>query len=150
MEAEKESVLAYARDAKAPNTKHAYQSDWDAFAAYCAARNQVSLPAPADVVALYLRHAAEKQRLKMSTVARRIAAITEKHRANGFVSPSDEWVVRNTLRRLRRELGTPAQGKAPLLTTDLQKIMQLIPATLTGSRDGGGAIARICRSHAPQ
>lgn len=64
------------------------------------------------MVALYLRHAAEKQRLKMSTVARRIAAITEKHRANGFVLPSDEWVVRNTLRRLRRELGTPAQGKA--------------------------------------
>jgi len=135
MEAEKESVLAYARDAKAPNTKRAYQSDWNAFAAFCAARNQVSLPAPADVVALYLRHAAEKQRLKISTVTRRIAAISEKHRSNGFVSPSDEWVVRNTLRRLRRELGTPAQGKAPLLTTDLQKIMQLIPATLTGARD---------------
>ncbi len=135
MDAEMESVLAYARDAKAPNTKRAYQSDWNAFAAFCTARNQVSLPAPADVVALYLRHAAEKQRLKMSTVTRRIAAITEKHRSNGFVSPSDEWVVRNTLRRLRRELGTPAQGKAPLLTTDLQKVMQLIPATLTGSRD---------------
>ena len=61
-------------------------------------------------------------------MARRIAAIAEKHRANGFVSPSDDWVVRNTLRRLRRELGSPAQGKAPLLTSDLQKIVQLDPA----------------------
>ena len=66
---------------------------------------------------------------------RRIAAITEKHRENGFASPSDEWVVRNTLRRFRRELGRPTQGKASLLTADLQKSMQLIPATLTGSRD---------------
>jgi hypothetical protein len=49
MDAEKESVLAYARDAKVPNTKRAYQSDWDAFAAFCAAQTHVSLPAPADV-----------------------------------------------------------------------------------------------------
>jgi len=108
----KRNQFSRARDAKAPDTKRAYQSDWNAFAAFGSARNHVSLPAPADVVALYLPHAAEKQRLKMSTVTRRIAAITEKHRANGFVSPSDEWVVRNTLRRLRRELGAPAHGKA--------------------------------------
>ena len=87
MDAEKESVLAYARDAKAPNTKRAYQSDWNAFAAFCAARNHVSLPAPADVVALYLRHAAEKQRLKMSTVASRIAARPPCASTSIFTSP---------------------------------------------------------------
>lgn len=135
MHQEKEEVLAFAREAKAPNTKRAYQADWNDFAAFCRSRNNVSLPADPDVVALYLRHEAEKVKLKMTTVARRIAAITEKHRENGFVSPADQWVVRNTLKRLRRELGSPARGKAPLLTADLQKIVQIIPSTRAGTRD---------------
>jgi hypothetical protein len=44
--------------------------------------------------------------------SRRNPLLNSRRHANGFVLPSDEWVVRNTLRRLRRELGTPAQGKA--------------------------------------
>lgn len=135
MDAQADSVFSFAREAKAPNTKRAYESDWQAFSDFCISRNHSPLPSSGDVVAQYLRHAAEKQRLKLSTVTRRIAAITEKHRANGHPSPADEWIVRNTLRRLRRELGTPARGKAPLLTADVQRIMQSIPATLTGARD---------------
>ena len=74
MDQEKEEVLAFAREAKAPNTKRAYQADWNDFAAFCRSRNNVSLPADPDVVAMYLRHEAEKVKLKMTTVARRIAA----------------------------------------------------------------------------
>jgi hypothetical protein len=70
--------------------------------------NNCSLPAEPDLVALYLRHAAEKMKLNMTFVVRRIAAIAEKHRENGFVSPADQSVVRNTLKRLRRELVAPA------------------------------------------
>ena len=103
--------------------------------AFCVARGKSTLPADPDVVAMYLRHTAEKRRLKMTTVARRIAAIAEKHQEIGLVSPADQWVVRNTLKRLRRELGAPARGKSPLLTGDLQRIVQVIPSTLAGARD---------------
>ncbi len=150
MDAKPQSVFSYASQAKARNTMRAYQSDWQAFSEFCFSRNQPALPSSADVVALYLRHAAEKQQLKISTVTRRIAAITEKHRESGFPSPADDWVVRNTLRRLRRERGTPPQGKAPSLTTDVQRIVQLIPPTFTGARDKallllGFAGARACK-----
>ena len=44
MDAELESVFSFAREAKAPNTKRAYQSDWQAFSEFCVSRNQTALP----------------------------------------------------------------------------------------------------------
>ena len=130
-----EDAQSYAKQGKAPNTRKAYLSDWKDFEMFCAKRKKVALPANADDVALYLRNLAQRQKLKITTVARRIAAITEKHEAEGHKTPCEEWVVRNTLRRLRREYGKPAKGKAPLLTADIQKMLVLVPDTLSGARD---------------
>lgn len=132
---ELEDTHAYARQAKAANTRRAYQADWNDFEAYLTKRNRCALPATPDDAALYLRYLVQRRGLKLSTVARRLAAIAERHEANGHPSPSDKWVVRNTLRRLRVEHGAPVCGKAPLLTDDLKKIMSAIPETLAGRRD---------------
>jgi integrase len=132
---ELEDVLTYAREAKAQSTRRAYKADWRDFDAYLKKRGRTSVPADPDEVARYLRHLITQRRLKVSTVNRRLAAISEQHKANGYPSPSDEWVVKNTLRRLRVEHGTPARGKAPLLTEDLKKIVSAIPDTLAGTRD---------------
>jgi len=94
------------------------------------------LPSDPDDVALYLRNLAQKRKLKITTVARHLASIAETHRAGGYRSPSDEWVVKNTLKRLRRELGEPAKGKSPLVTADIARIMSIIPEILVGDRDG--------------
>jgi integrase len=77
----------------------------------------------------------QRRRLKITTVTRRLAAIADRHQATGCRSPVKEWVVRNTLRRLRREHGKPARGKDPLITEDLRKIVSTIPDTLVGARD---------------
>lgn len=130
-----QSLVDYAREAKSANTKRAYLADWRDFEEFCRQHGQPTLPAPPDCVALYLRHSAETRQLKLSTVGRRLAAISERHRESGFNSPAGEWIVRNTLCRLRRELGSPARGKAPLLTSDLQRIVAVIPDTLAGCRD---------------
>ena len=121
--------------AKSENTRRAYKADWNDFETYLKRRNRPVLPASPDDVALYLRYLVQRRGLKVATVSRRLAAIAEQHKANGFTSPAEEWVVRNTLRRLRCEHGAPARGKAPLLTDDLKKIMETIPDTLAGIRD---------------
>lgn len=132
---ELEDVVAYAQDAKSQNTRRAYQADWRDFEAYLQKRGRTSLPAHPDDVARYLRYLVVRRGLKVATVSRRLAAIAEQHKANGHASPGEEWVVRNTLRRLRVEHGSPARGKAPLLTEHLRKIMESIPETLAGVRD---------------
>lgn len=132
---ELEDSLAYAKNAKAKNTRRAYESDWNDFVAHLKKRNHPALPASPDDVALYLRYLVQRRGLKVSTVSRRLAAIAEAHQSSGFPSPSDEWVVRNTLRRLRLEHGSPARGKAPLLIEDLRKLVDFIPETLAGVRD---------------
>ena len=130
-----EDVHAYARQARSENTQRAYQADWRDFELSLKKLGRISLPAAPDDVARYIRYLVERRRLKLATVSRRLAAIAERHKASGCASPVDEWVVRSTLRRLRCEHGAPAQGKAPLLTDGLRKMLAAIPDTLSGDRD---------------
>ncbi len=130
-----DDVRGYARDAKAKNTRRAYDADWRDFEGYLAKRGQLALPAKPDEVARYLRYLVAYRKLRVVTVSRRLAAIAERHQANGHPSPAEEWVVKNTLRRLRTDNGVPSRGKAPLLTKDLRALMGEIPDTLVGARD---------------
>ena len=40
-----------------------------------------------------------------------------------------------TLKGIRRSIGTAQEGKAPLLTTDIRRIVESCPETLSGLRD---------------
>lgn len=128
-------AYAFAALADAPNTQRAYLADWKQFLTWCKNRNKSPLPVTPDDLATYLRFSAEKLKLKMSTVERRMAAISEAHKRNGFPSPTQEWVVRNTMKRLRRELGKPARGKKPILVEDLKKMIALCDNSIAGKRD---------------
>ena len=55
---ESDDVVAYANQAKAQSTRHAYRADWRDFEAYLKKRKRTSLPADLDEVARYLRHLA--------------------------------------------------------------------------------------------
>ncbi len=44
-------------------------------------------------------------------------------------------VVSETLKGIRRTLGTAQKGKLPLLTADLQKLLAHLPENLLGVRD---------------
>lgn len=133
----KEAIEAFefAAGADSENTKRAYIADWKHFLSWCKTRNKCPLPANSDDLSTYLRFCAQELSLKMSTVSRRVAAISEAHKRNGHPTPTEEWVVRNTMKRLRRELGSPARGKEPVLVEDIKKMIKLCPPTLTGLRD---------------
>jgi hypothetical protein len=87
-----ERVRAYARSAKAANTLRAYESDLRHFGAWCDRRGLGAFPAEAETVALYLVDQAG--RLAISTLRRRLAAISEAHQAGRFPNPTIDPAVK--------------------------------------------------------
>jgi len=71
------------------------------------------------------------------TITRRLTSITKAHQSAGFATPSTtrHLAVSETLKGIRRTIGTAQKCKAPLLTKDLRKIVEHLPAGLIGARD---------------
>lgn len=128
-------VYSFASEADSSNTRRAYDADWRDFAAWCSTHNYTTLPVQADKLALYLRHCAEKLGKRISTVKRRVAAISETHKRFGLPSPASEWVVKNTIKRLSQNEPKSKKSKKPLMVEDLKLMLEHLPSTLAGARD---------------
>src|SRR5262245_8719499 len=124
---------AYLHQAKAANTRRAYRSDWADFVAWCAKYRRQPLPAHPDTVAYYL--ADRSERLKVSTLQRRLATIAEAHRAAGHESPNRHARVRLVWQGIRREKGIAQDHKKPALTKHIRMMVAHLPDTLPGARD---------------
>ena len=118
----------------APNTLHAYETDWADFTAWCESQSRAALPADVDTTCMYfVDHA---RNLKKATLERRIAAISRRHRDAGFSSPTAEARFRQMMAGIRRGKQTPQVAKRPLLAHDLIEILgQLDEETAQGQRD---------------
>src|SRR5262245_25825865 len=113
-----EHVREFIRASKAESTVRGYRSDWRQFTESCQAREICPLPASAETVASYIAECAG--RLKVGSIQRRLNAIAEAHKAVGLESPTSAGMVRNTLKGIRRTIGTAAVQKAPTLTDDIR------------------------------
>jgi hypothetical protein len=72
-----ERARSYEAESKSANTWRAYRSDLRHFGAWCGSRGVVAMPAAPETVRLYLvDHAG---RLAISTLRRRLSAISEAH-----------------------------------------------------------------------
>ena len=111
-------VREFIKASKAENTLRGYQSDWRDFCAWCDGSGLRPLPASPEAVAAYIAQAA--QRLKVGSIQRRLNAIAEAHKATGLESPTHTALVRNTMKGIRRTLGTAPVQKAPALTDDIR------------------------------
>ena len=111
----------YFRAAQAENTRRAYASDWKHFSAWCRAAGQASLPAAPETVVLYLSTLAETA--KVSTLTRRISAISQAHQAANRETPTAHLMVRKLMAGIRRQKGTAQIGKRPLATADVRELL---------------------------
>ena len=128
-----ERASAYIDGAKAENTRRSYRSDWADFTSWCEKYRRQSMPASPDTVAYYL--ADRSQDLKTSTLQRRLATISEAHRAAGVESPTKHTRVRYVWAGICREKGM-AQGHAkPTLTKHIREMVEHLPDSLLGVRD---------------
>ena len=105
-------VEAYVQAGIASATKRAYRADLDHFRAWGG-----SLPATDAQVTNYLADHAEV--LKVSTLTRRLAAISVAHEAKGLQNPVASPLVRATMRGIRRAHGAAQHQAMPLLREDL-------------------------------
>ena len=123
------------RAARAGSTLRAYAHDWRRFQAWCEQNGFVSLPAAPQGIILYSTDLIKNRKQKLNTLARRLAAISQKHQQAGFESPTRNWTVKQFLQGLRRETGVAPVRKRPLLVPDLKRILADLPASLLGRRD---------------
>lgn len=122
--------------AKSPATLKAYRNDWRHFESWCGAHNLPSLPSRPEIVVLYASDLASTR--TVGTITRRLTSITKAHQAAGFKeSPasSRHFVLGETMKGIRRVLGTEQHGKAPLLTADIRRIIASSPDSVLGCRD---------------
>lgn len=123
----------YLEQSKAANTRRAYRADWEDFSGWCEKYRRLPLPASPDTVAYYL--ADRSQRLKTSTLQRRLAAIAEAHRAAGFEAPTKSAQVKLVWAGIRREKGVAQAHKKPTLTKHIRAMVEHLPDSLLGVRD---------------
>jgi integrase len=109
------------RHSLAQNTRRAYAADWRHFSSWCQANHRINLPALPETVSLYLTILSEKA--KVSTLTRRISAISQAHQVAGFDSPTQAPVVRQLMKGIRRTLGTAQVEKTPVKVEHLRTIM---------------------------
>jgi site-specific recombinase XerD len=123
----------FARHSKAENTLRGYRADWRDFCAWCESHAVGPLPAAPETVAAYIAECAG--RLKVGTIQRRLNAIAEAHKAVGRDSPTTAGLVRNTLKGIRRTLGTASAPKTPTLTDDIRAMVDATDTSSIGARD---------------
>jgi integrase len=121
-------VEAYVQAGIASATKRAYRADLDHFRAWGG-----SLPTTDAQIANYLAdHAAV---LKVSTLTRRLAAISVAHKAKGFPNPVASPLVRAMMRGIRRAHGAAQHQAKPLLREDLFVVLGAMGDRLKDFRD---------------
>jgi site-specific recombinase XerD len=128
-----EQVREFIRASKAENTLRGYQSDWRDFCAWCESHALAVLPAAPETVASYIAECAAS--LKVGSIQRRLNAITEAHKAVGLTSPTHTAIVRNTMKGIRRMIGTAPAQKTPTLTDDIRAMVDTTDAALIDIRD---------------
>ena len=119
------------RGPPAAETLRLYRADWRAFATWCDAEGLAALPADPTTVARFL--AAAVPSLSAGALARRAAAIADRHRQNGLISPASDPAVTALLRHTRRT-ATPRRPPSPR-PAQLARMAAACPRDLAGLRD---------------
>ncbi|PLS87101.1 MAG: hypothetical protein CYG60_03710, partial [Actinobacteria bacterium] len=115
----------YAAAARAPNTLRAYRSDVEDFSTYCRVElgGVNPLPASAETVTLYITDLAQERGLKTATIERRLASVSAWHKRHGYPSPTEERLVREVMKGIRRKRGSRQKQAAPLTVGVLKRVL---------------------------
>ena len=119
------------RPPPALETRRLYAGDWSDFAGWCRTTGKRALPAVPATVAAYIETLAPTH--SHGALARRLAAIADRHRSGGVPPPAMLPHTRALLRALRSQ-PRPSR-KAPLSPDQLTRYAALCTGDRTGQRD---------------
>jgi integrase len=128
-----ELVREYIRASKAESTVRGYRADYRHFCEWCQGHDLCPLPASPETLASYIAECAAV--LKVGSLQRRLNAVAEAHKAVGLETPTHSPIVANTMKGIRRTLGTASTQKAPAVTDDIRAMVEAADSGLIGSRD---------------
>jgi integrase len=129
------------RESLAANTWRAYAADWRAWSAWAGVHDLAVMPAVPVDLARYLVDQAQHRTI--GTLTRRLSAISKAHLLAGHPDPGDDPAVREVLRGLRRQHGTPRRGAPPLWTSDIERLIattRTVPDRTWGAGQGSAEI----------
>ena len=114
-------------------TLRAYRADWAHYAAWCAEKDFIPVPAAPATIGAYLASLGESH--APSTIRRRLSAIGKMHRFNGLLWNPAHHDIQAPLRGVLRLHGRPPK-KAPALTLDmLRRLVETCDNSARGRRD---------------
>jgi len=128
----------------AAKTRQLYAGDWAAFSMWCRRHETEALPAAPGQVLAYLATLSgtgQPDGLGPGALARRVAAIGDRHRRHGHKPPGSDPAVRAWLRALRaarpaaRDPAPPSRRAPPPSPAQLARRAAACPGDLAGLRD---------------
>lgn len=123
----------YDAKSRADRTWLGYQRDWKHFTAWCDQHGRNSLPAAPTTVALYLADSAKT--FKVSTLRRRLAAISVVHKGYGHPSPTTDEIVHTRMAGIARaKAAETVEQKAPAWGKDVRRMVADLPDTPRGTQ----------------
>jgi site-specific recombinase XerD len=129
-----ESTRGYVNSSRSNNTLKAYRSDLNHFTAWTSSHGLEALPAMPQTISLYLSDMA-RQGYKVSTIERRLTAITQAHKRSGLEFDRSHVLIKETMSGIKRKNGTAQGQKEALMTEDIRAMVQALPDNLLGLRD---------------
>ena len=124
------------------NTRTAYEKGWSRFVGYCAEEHIADpLSAPPVEVALFFVHLATHPSPlsgvipSMGTVTLYKSAVNKKYLEAGKPSPTNDQVVRSTLKGLARLKGSSSRRVEALREYHIEAMLESCPITLIGKRN---------------
>lgn len=124
---------AYQDAADAPAALRAYATDLANYKAWCERHGFVAIPVTPEVVGAYLAAAGEGY--AMPTLRRRVAAIARACGVAGHPLDTKHPAIRETLRGIGREHGSPARRAAAITRAEVRKLCRACGPDLAGARD---------------
>ncbi len=130
----------YIKASSAENTRRAYAADWRHYSAWCRRQNLDPLPPQPPTIGLYITACASGQAGPkpdaVSTIERRLSALTWHFRQRGLAYDRDDRHVATVLAGIRRTHGRPPVKKEAVLPEDVIAMLETLDrGTLRGLRD---------------
>ena len=130
----RDQAKIFASGAKSRRTREAYSKAWAQFEEWCRDHGVTSLPADPVLVAAFVTYLAEEG-IRPTSIDLALVAISQAHKLSGHDSPTTSSAVRETLKGVRREVGTATRQVAPLLPEHIRRIVDTLGGDPIGLRD---------------
>ncbi len=116
--------------ALAPSTLAAYRVDWQAYGTWCHTLHGIDpINSTGQHLAGWIAHLTSRH-LAVSSIRRRIAAVTYAFGLTGRPSPAADPLVRTTLAGATRRLGTAQRRAIPLSLDDIRRLAAAVPTVV--------------------